>query len=108
MSVMLLAYSPETGRAVVRRDNTCYLTEGPRNLDTPIYRGLLDRDAIAMRPLRRCPAVTNADRFREGHVLTLVAIAGFFLLANYTGDVTEKRVRSKVAARRKARLEALT
>ena len=108
MSVMVLAYSPETGRAIVRRDNACFLAEGPRNLDTPIFRGLLDRNAIALRPLRRCPTVTNADRFREGNVLTLVALAGVFLLANYTGDVTEKRVRSKVAARRKARLEART
>jgi hypothetical protein len=106
MSVMLLAYSAETGRAIIRKDNACYLAEGPAHLDTPLYRGLLDQGAIALRRLRRCPAITNADRFREGNLLTLLGIAGFFLLANHTGDVAEKRVREKVAVRRKARMEA--
>lgn len=106
MPVMLLAYSPDSGRAIVRRGNACYVAEGPAHLDTPLYRGLLDRNAIALRRLRRCPPVTNADRFREGNLLTLIGIAGFFLFANYTGDVAEKRVRARVVARRQARLEA--
>jgi hypothetical protein len=108
MPVMLLAYSPESGRAIVRKGAACYVAEGPANLDTAIYRGLLDRDAIALQRLQRCPAITNADRFREGNVLTLLTIAGFFLLANYTGDVTEKKARARIAARRQARLEART
>jgi hypothetical protein len=107
MQVMLLAYSPSTGRAIVRREGAgCYLVQGPPHLDTPVYRGLLDHNALPMTALRQCPPITNADRFREGNVLTLLGIAGFFLLANYSGERAETKVRARVAARRRARAEA--
>ena len=104
---MLLAYNPATGRAIIRRDTgRCYVVEGPPQLDTAVYRGLLENNMLQTRPLRHCPPITNADRLREGNVLTLIGIAGFFLLANYGGERAETRVRARAAARRKARAEA--